>query len=72
VMVPNASGGQDEWSVECTSVNFMTRRGFTKHTIKAGDKISVSLTPLKDGAPGGAFRGVNSLNGAPLALESQD
>jgi hypothetical protein len=72
VMVPNASGGQDEWSVECTSVNFMIRRGFTKHTIKAGDKISVSLTPLKDGSHGGAFRGVKSLNGAPLTLESQD
>jgi hypothetical protein len=72
VLVPNASGGQDEWSVECTSVNFMMRRGFTKHTIKAGDKISVTLTPLKDGSHGGAFKGVNSLNGAPLTLEPED
>ena len=72
VLVPNAKGGQDEWSVECTSVNFMVRRGFSKTTIKAGDKISVSLTPLKDGSHGGAFKGVNSLNGAPLQLESED
>ena len=72
VLVPNAKGGQDEWSVECTSVNFMVRRGFSKTTIKAGDKISVSLTPLKDGSHGGAFKGVNSLNGAPLTLESED
>lgn len=72
VLVPNATGGQDEWSVECTSVNFMVRRGFSKTTIKAGDKISVSLTPLKDGSHGGAFKGVNSLNGAPLKLESED
>jgi len=72
IMVPNATGGQDEWSVECTSVNFMIRRGFNKHTIKAGDKISVSLSPLKDGSHGGSFKGVNSLNGAPLALEPQD
>lgn len=72
IMVPNTTGGQDEWSVECTSVNFMMRRGFSKHTIKAGDKISVSLTPLKDGSHGGAFKGVNSLNGAPLTLESED
>jgi hypothetical protein len=72
VLVPNAKGGQDEWSVECTSVNFMVRRGFNKTTIKAGDKISVSLTPLKDGSHRGAFKGVNSLNGAPLTLESED
>jgi hypothetical protein len=72
VMVPNATGGQDEWSVECTSVNFMIRRGFSKHTVKAGDKISVSLSPLKDGSHGGAFKGINSLNGAPLKLEPED
>jgi hypothetical protein len=72
VMVPDPSGGQDEWSVECTSVNFMIRRGFTKHTIKPGDKISVSLSPLKDGSHGGSFKGINSLNGAPLQLEPQD
>jgi len=72
VMVPNAAGGQDQWSIECTSVNFMTRRGFSKRTIKPGDKISLTLSPLKDGSHGGAFRSVNSLNGAPLALEPQD
>lgn len=72
VMVPNAAGGQDEWSVECTSVNFMIRRGFSKHTVKPGDRISVSLSPLKDGSHGGSFKGINSLNGAPLKLEPQD
>jgi len=72
VMVPNASGGQDEWGVECTSVNFMTRRGFTMHTIKPGDKISVTISPLRDGSHGGSFRTINSLNGAPLHLEPQD
>ena len=72
VLVANAAGGQDEWGIECTSVNFMTRRGFHKHTIKPGDKISVTLSPLKDGSHGGAFRSVNSLNGAPLTLEPED
>ena len=72
IMVPNAAGNEEEWSVECTSVNFMTRRGFTRHTIKAGDKISVTLSPLKDGSHGGAFKAVNSLNGAPLTLEPQE
>ncbi len=71
-MVANAAGGQDEWGVECTSVNFMTRRGFNRHTLKPGDRISVTFSPLKDGSHGGSFRGISSLNGAPLTLESQD
>jgi len=72
VLVPNATGGEDEWGVECTSVNFMTRRGFTKHTLKPGDKISVTISPLKDGSHGGSFKSINSLNDAPLILEPQD
>ena len=72
IMVPNPAGGQDEWGIECTSVNFMTRRGFNRRTLKPGDKISVTFSPLKDGSHGGSFRSVNSLNGAPLTLEPQD
>jgi hypothetical protein len=72
IMVPNATGGQDEWGVECTSVNFMTRRGFNRHTLKPGDRISVNFSPLKDGSHGGSFKGINSLNGTPLTLEPQD
>ncbi|MEP7314573.1 MAG: DUF6152 family protein [Pseudomonadota bacterium] len=69
VMVTNPQGGEDEWSVECTSVNFMVRRGWNKRTIKAGDKISLTIAPLRDGSHGGAFKSVTSLNGAPLQVE---
>ena len=69
VMVANPQGGTDEWGVECTSVNFMVRRGWNKRTIKAGDKISISVSPLRDGSHGGAFKAVNSLNGEPLKVE---
>ena len=72
VLVKNAAGAEEEWGIECTSVNFMTRRGFHKHTLKPGDKVSVTLSPLKDGSHGGAFKSINSLNGAPLVLEPQD
>ena len=72
VLVPNDKGGVDEWGVECTSVNFLTRRGWTKHTLKAGDRISVTLSPLRDGSKGGSFKGVNSLNGAPLELTPEE
>jgi hypothetical protein len=72
VLVPDGRGGSEEWGVECTSVNFMSRRGWTKHTLKAGDRISITLSPLRDGSRGGSFKGVNSLNGAPLELTPED
>jgi hypothetical protein len=72
VLVPDGKGGSEEWGVECTSVNFMSRRGWTKRTLKAGDRISITLSPLRDGSRGGSFKGVNSLNGAPLELTPED
>jgi hypothetical protein len=72
VIVPNPAGVQEEWGVECTSVNFMTRRGFSRRTLKPGDAISVTISALKDGSHGGSFRSINNLNGAPPKLEPQD
>jgi len=72
VQVKNDKGGEDEWRVECTSVNFLARRGWTKQMFKPGDRISITLAPLRDGSKGGSFRTVNSLNGAPLQVEAED
>jgi hypothetical protein len=72
VDVPNGKGGVDEWGVECTSVNFMTRRGWDKDTVKAGDRIALNIYPLKDGSHGGGFADVVSLNGKPLVLEPEE
>jgi hypothetical protein len=72
VMVKNDKGAEEEWNVECTSVNFLERRGWSKRTFKAGDKVSITLSPLRDGSKGGSFRTVNSINGAVPKFESED
>lgn len=72
ILVPNAQGQNEEWGVECTSINFMTRRGFTRHTLNPGDRLSVMIAPLRDGSHGGSFRSVSSLNGAALVLDGQE
>ncbi len=64
--------GDDLRQIECTSVNFLARKGWTKRTLKPGDKVSITLSPLRDGSRGGSFRSVNSLNGAPLVLEPDE
>ena len=43
------------WGVELNSPNNLVRQGWKRTIIKAGDKVSVVLNPLRDGRPGGLF-----------------
>ncbi len=63
VLVPGADGAQEEWGVECTSVNFMRRQGWDRSSLKAGDKVRMLIFPLKDGSHGGQFNKLVELNG---------
>ena len=51
--VPNASGGADEYGIEGMSPSWLGRNGWDKHTLKPGDKVTLSIHPLKDGRRGG-------------------
>lgn len=42
-----------EYGLEGMSPNYLSRNGWTKRTLKPGDKILVTLHPLKDGRKGG-------------------
>jgi hypothetical protein len=53
--VPNEKGGVDTWGIEGMSPNYLGRRGWTKNTLKFGDKLTVTIHPLKDGSNGGSF-----------------
>jgi hypothetical protein len=56
--VPNDKGGVDTWAIEGMSPNFLGRRGWTKHTLNPGDKVSITIYPLKEvkvGKLGGVF-----------------
>jgi hypothetical protein len=56
IEVPDAKGGAAEkWSIEMNSPNNLTRQGWKSSTLKAGDKVSVTLNPLRDGKRGGLF-----------------
>ena len=68
VVVPGAGGADEEWGVECTSVNFMRRQGWDHATLKPGDKVKMVIFPLKDGSHGGQFNKLLELNGAASNL----
>ena len=53
--VPNAAGQVETWGFEGMSPNFLARRGWTRTTLPAGAKITVTFRPLRDGRPGGMF-----------------
>jgi hypothetical protein len=50
---PNASGGVDEYGIEGMSPSYLGRNGWSKHTLSPGDKVTLSIHPLKDGRKGG-------------------
>jgi len=55
VDVAGADGKVETWGLEGMSPNYLGRRGWTKHTLNPGDKITVTIYPLKDGLKGGMF-----------------
>ena len=54
------------WGVELNSPNNLVRQGWKRSVLKPGDKISVTLNPLRDGRPGGLFNAVTLPDGRVL------
>lgn len=66
--VPNDRGGVDTWGLEGMSPNYLARRGWTRTTLKVGDKVTVVIRPLKDGSNGGMFVSTKLANGKVLSM----
>jgi hypothetical protein len=64
--VPNESGGTDRWGVELGSPQSMARNGWRSNIIKAGDKVTVVVNPLKSGEFGGIFVSLTLPDGRTL------
>ena len=64
--VPNAQGAVEEYGIEGMSPNYLARNGWSKHTLKPGDKVVLTIHPLKDGRKGGFNVSVKLPNGQLL------
>lgn len=49
--VTDASGKAVNWAVETNSPAILTRAGWTRRSVKYGDKVTIILCPAKNGAP---------------------
>jgi hypothetical protein len=74
VYVPKSGNPKeyDLYAFESGSPTNMTRQGWTKSVLKAGDRVSIDYSPLKDGRHGGhlarvTFADGRVLRGDPLA-----
>ena len=66
--VPAANSATETWGIEGMSPNFLARRGWSKATLKAGDKVTVVIHPVKTGEHGGSFMKVTLPSGQVMDM----
>ena len=63
LMVTPQKGAPTEWSLEMGAPTYLYARGWRPSTLKAGDKITVTIAPLRKGAAGGLLLEVTTADG---------
>lgn len=68
--VTSPDGAVQGWSLEGGSINSIKRQGWSRTSLKPGDKVKVLINPLRDGKKGGALVGIvfadGTLRGKPV------
>ncbi|MGC3980393.1 MAG: DUF6152 family protein [Steroidobacteraceae bacterium] len=67
VVVTGEDGQPVTWGLEANDIGGMSRIGWTKRTLAAGDKVKVALHPRLDGQPSGFLQAVTLPNGSVLS-----
>ena len=55
-----------DYAVELSSLNVMSRQGWTRNSVRPGERIKVTIHPMKDGSNGGSFAGAVKADGTIL------
>jgi len=69
--VTSEKGGVDTWGIEGMSPNYLARRGWSKNSLKFGDKVTIVIRPMRDGSPGGMFVKATLADGRELRPTGQ-
>ena len=62
-LVVEDGGRQTEWNMEMGAPVYLYNRGWRPSTLKAGDRIRITASPLRSGANGGLVLSAESLEG---------
>ena len=66
IVVADPNGVASDWTFEMGCPACLARQGFKPKTLMPGDKVTVWMHPLKDGAKGGAFLQILLADGRKL------
>jgi hypothetical protein len=58
VLEPDGSGRPINWNIITSSPAILKRFGWTQHSLKPGDRVSVICNPMSDGSHGGRLHTV--------------
>ena len=71
LLVKDESGKDVEWSLEMAAPTYLYNNGWRPSTLKKGDAITVSMSPMVNGAKGGLVHGVTTADGKKLGGASK-
>ena len=64
--VDNGKGGTEEWAVEGRAPGVLSRAGWTPKSLKAGDVVTIDMSPARDGSKTGLIARVTKVDGTIL------
>jgi len=67
ILVADPQGRSQEWSMEMGGPRQLERNGWTANAVQPGDKVSVTIHPLRDGSYGGQLVSVTLPGGKVLS-----
>ena len=70
-VVDTAETSRKTWSIEMSSPGVLTRSGWTKRTFNAGDQITLTFGPLRDGDAGGIFLAATLADGTVMTYSTE-
>jgi Family of unknown function (DUF6152) len=66
ILVKDEKGAETEWSIESGAPGMMLRNGWKPSTLKSGDKVTLTMHPLRNGNAGGSLVRVKVPDGRTL------
>jgi hypothetical protein len=66
IVVDDGKGGKIEWAMEGRAPGVLMRAGWSRSSLKPGDKITVDYSPAKDGSKTGLIARVTKDDGTIL------
>jgi len=67
VVVDDGKGGKVEWAAEGRAPGVLLRAGWTRSSLKAGETVTVDMSPAKDGKPTSIIARVTKADGTILS-----